>query len=303
MKQTTLGVSFSVKYANDLSINPKACLTATLLDLHVRRLRLMSYWDVHEPKQKTYNFTELDWQLELAKKYGATVSLAIGLRQPRWPESHWPHWATNMAEEEWQNALHDFIKTVINRYKKHPCLESWQLENEALLKTFGLYGNFDRKRLVSEYNLVRRLDRKHPIIMTTSDSWGIPFKKPHPDMYGISIYRRFYDRGEYRISRRPPFFYKLRGRLIRLVTGKQTFIHELQAEPWGPKATNEMKRVEQAITMNPTYLKETIAFAKKTNLSLIYLWGLEWWYWLKVTHQDSEIWDAAKSVFTVSSDQ
>src|SRR5690606_15604402 len=89
------GVSFSVPYAQYLGLDPKACFDAALNDLGFRRFRLMSYWNRLEPEKDTYDFRELDWQINMAEKYGAEVTLCLGLRQPRWPESHWPDWALN----------------------------------------------------------------------------------------------------------------------------------------------------------------------------------------------------------------
>src|SRR5690606_13866888 len=121
---------------------------------------------------------ELDWQISMAEANDAEVTLCLGLRQPRWPESHWPDWAKGLSDNEWQQALLDFIEALVERYKNRECIVSYQLENEAMLKRFGKNGNFDRKRLKREYRLVKRLDPTRPVIMTTSDSWGIPFFGP-----------------------------------------------------------------------------------------------------------------------------
>lgn len=291
MVDNQFGASFSVPYARYLGVDPRDCLIAALDDLSIKRLRLMSYWNLHEAQHGTYDFTELDWQFELAQQFGAKVSLAIGLRQPRWPESHWPGWAKKLPKDEWQQALLNYITAVIERYKDHSALESWQLENEAMLKNFGKDGDFDRKRHRAEFKLVKSLDSSHPVIMTTSDSWGIPWFGPKPDIYGFSIYRYFYDRGAYRHSSRPPLFYRVRAALIRLIKWRRVFIHELQAEPWGPKAIPGMTLEEQMVSMSLDHFKEAIAFATKTNLHPTYLWGLEWWYWLKIHHNKPDFWD------------
>ncbi len=295
------GVSFSLKYAEEMGISPEHCLEAALKDLKIKRLRLMSYWDLHEPKKQGYDFSGLDWQFELAKKYGARVTLSIGLRQPRWPENHWPAWTKEMPEKEWQAALLEFIQATVLKYRNHPALISWQLENEALLKTFGQNGDYSRERLNSEFKLVRKLDSKHPIIMTTSDSWGIPVFGPTPDIYGFSVYRYFYDRGRYRHSRRPALYYRIRALLILLIKRRSTFIHELQAEPWGPKATVNLSLEEQVKSMNIKRIKEAICYADKTKLYPIDVWGLEWWYWLKVKHNQSGIWELMKEVIADNS--
>lgn len=286
------GVSFSLKYAQEMGVDPKQCLESALKDLGFRHLRLMSYWDIHEPKPGHYDFTELDWQFALAKKYNAKVSLAIGLRQPRWPESHWPSWARELPEGEWHQALFNYLETILNRYKDHPALASWQLENEAMLKHFGEDGDFNRDRLRYEFALVKSLDEKHPVFMSLSDSWGLPWHAPWPDSFGISLYRHFFDRGKYRRSHRPPLFYRLRAGFVRAINGRRTFIHELQCEPWGPGATVHMSLKEQDKTMDVAKIKQAVEFAGKTKLMPAYLWGLEWWYWRKTVYNDKEMWQS-----------
>lgn len=292
------GVSFSAKYCRELSIDPQNCLEAALNDLGVKSLRLMSYWDEHEKSQGVYDFTELDWQMQLAEIHGAQVSLCLGLRQPRWPESHWPEWTRNLDESIWQPALLAFIEAIVLRYKDHPSIISWQLENEAMLKRFGERGNFDRKRLKSEFKLVKRLDKLHPVIMSTSDSWGVPFGGPRPDMYGFSVYRYFYDRGAYRHATRPPLFYAVRAVWIRIFKWRQVFIHELQMEPWGPGATADLPIDEQITAMSLDRIKEAVLFARSTGLLPADTWGLEWWYYLKTKHDIHDIWDYMKSVYS-----
>ena len=43
--------------------------------------------------------------------------------------------------------------------------------------------------------------------------------------------------------------------------------------------------------------QENIEFAKKTGLDKIYLWGAEWWYWLKEKQSEPKIWQGAKKLF------
>jgi len=291
------GVSFSVTYSQYLGLDPEECLEDILNDLGVRRLRLMSYWQLHEPEPGKYDFSELDWQVKLAEKYGAKVSLCLGLRQPRWPESHWPEWAAEIKDSDWQNYLLKYIEEVVNRYKTSKAVISYQLENEAMLKHFGLNGNFDRSRIKKELKLVKRLDPPRPVIMTMSDSWGLPWFGPKPDMFGLSIYRYFYDRGEHRHSSRKPLFYRIRALLIHIKTGRKAFIHELQCEPWGSKAIRDIEVEDQISIMGCQRVSEMVAFAKSTKLYPIDIWGVEWWYYLKTKHDKPEIWNQMKPVF------
>lgn len=293
------GVSFSIKYAQDLGLDPLECLEALLRDVGVRRLRLMSYWDLHESVQGKYDFKLLDQQLKLANQYGAQVSLCIGYRQPRYPETHQPPWALELMRKDkskWRATFFLYIETTIKRYRKNKTIVEWQLENEALNRNFGINGEFDRVRLRHEIDLIKSLDPSRPICMSTSNNFGLPIRRPWPDRFGFSIYRVQYNNG-YTLSKLPSMFYRIRAAVIFLTTGKQTFIHELQAEPWGPKANHELPIKEQFKSMNTVKFRQAIIFAEQTGLYPIDLWGGEWWYWLLKIHNNSELWDIAIEVF------
>ncbi len=292
------GASLSIKQCRNFSIDDTKVLHFAIKNLGISRFRLMSYWDEIEPVPGTYNFDYLDAQIRKIAKHGGTVSLCLGVRQPRWPESHWPNWTKKLTKTERNNALFRFIETTVRRYRKNVRIVSWQLENEALLKNFGEYGDFDRRRLRYEYDLVKQLDRSRPIIMTTSTSWGIPLRRPLPDIVGFSYYRITYDKGAYRKSIYQPWVFKLRALLIRLLWNRPCFIHELQAEPWGPKNIWEMDDSSQAKSMSIERLKQNILLSSKTNLYPIDLWGLEWWYWL---HKHKKT-DLAEAIRTILSD-
>ena len=125
-----LGVSFSTKYADELGIEWQDAYTA-LLDVGIDKFRLMSYWDIHEPKKDKYVFDTLDQQMDIAEDYGAKVTLALGQRQPRWPECHIPSWVKNRHQQ-----LLEYLEVVVKRYRNHPALDSFQLENEAANRLF-----------------------------------------------------------------------------------------------------------------------------------------------------------------------
>jgi hypothetical protein len=294
-----LGVSFSLHRCREFDLTPRTLLKAALEDLGFRRFRLMSYWNIHEPQPGQYDFSELDWQLDLIAQYGGEVTLCLGKRQPRWPECHMPEWAAALPAAEWYRALYDYIGTVVRRYREHPALISWQLENEALLKTFGYCPDKDysHRRLRQEAALVRRLDRTHPLVMTLSDSWGLPWRRPQPDVYAMSLYRNTINQqGRYTASQRSPGFYRSRALLIRLYTGRPTFIHELQAEPWLDRSITDIPIEQQLQRLDAAKLAENVQFARQTGLKPIDLWGLEWWYWLKVRHGNDSLWDTAQKL-------
>jgi len=295
---TEFGLTFSLHRANELGLNKKEVMSAALDDLGMRRFRLMSYWDIHEPSQGTYDFKELDWQLDMVAAAGGTVTLCLGARQPRWPEFHIPEWAQKLPAKEWHAALLTYIQKVVERYQSHPALASWQLENEALLKSFGdkTQGDFDRARLRRERNLVHQLDPNHPLIMTTSDSWGIPWRAPTPDQFAMSIYRVVLDKnGKVKYSHDSAFKYRIRRRLINILRWRDLFIHELQAEPWVNKAITEVPIQDQVAQMSPDQLAYNLRFAISTRMNPIDVWGVEWWYWAQQKGHP-EIWDTMRQL-------
>lgn len=274
------GVSFSVKQCRAFGVDPTKTLQ-WLLQQGWRRFRLMSYWNEHENVQGTYDFASLDAQLEQIGKAGGEVTLCLGARQPRWPENHWPEWAWQAARPERTAALLNYLETVVQRYKNTACIVSYQLENEALLHSFGRRPEVDRARLRAEYALVKRLDPSRPVIMTTSTSWGIPLRQPVPDTVGFSFYQVLYSssRHRYTTAFHNPVLDIARAGLIALVWHRPSFIHELQCEPWGPKAIWEMTTAEQDESMSPAHIARNLHLAQQTRLYPIDLWGGEWWYW------------------------
>jgi len=303
---TMVGVTFIPEYASYFGLDPKETFAAILSDLNVKQVRLTSYWDALEPQQGKYDFTQLDWQMQMAQDAGAKVSLSLGLRQPRWPECHMPGWAAklqgeNASSEQWKQPLLDFMKEVVNRYKNSSVLESYQLENEYFLKAFGQCTDFNRQRLVDEYNLVKGLDPYHTLVVSMSNNAiGTPVGEPKPDEFAISIYKRVWDKTitkryfEYPI---PAWYYAFRAGFVELTTGRNSFIHELQAEAWTPDpfgGTLTTPLVEQDKSMNPTILTNRIKYGEATGMKTVDLWGVEWWYWRKVKFNDSGLWDAAK---------
>jgi len=305
-KPLILGVSFIPAYAEYLGLDAKETMDALINDLGVRHFRLVSYWNQLEPVQGQYDFNLLDWQFEKAEAAGAKVTLSIGLRQPRWPECHMPEWAKELPSGReagtWQSALLTFIKQVVNRYKDSPALASYQLENEYFLRSFSQHcTDFDRQRLIDEYNLVKKLDPYHQIILSRSNNYGIPLGQPVPDLYGISVYRRVWDTKTNRYFQYPlpAWWYAAHAGIQKLLHGKDTILHELQAEAWPPNGQSipETTLGEQNKSINAKRLKHTFEFGRATGMREIYLWGAEYWYYRMVKLNEPSLWNVAKEEF------
>jgi len=303
-KPTNLGVTFVADYATYLGVDAHQTYTAILNELHVKHLRLVSYWSDIEPTQGQYNFSELDWEMQQAQAHGVKISLSIGLRQPRWPECHPPSWVdTTKPVQAWQPQLEQYITTVVNRYKRNPALQSYQLENEYYLSAFGQCNNFSRTRLSSELDLVHQLDPKHQVIMSRSDNYaGFSLRKPLPDVVGISVYRHVWATPLHRYATYPfpSWYYAFLAGAQQILTGKPSVIHELQAEPWPPNGQDITKTSlgEQNKTFDAQTLKSTVQFGKQTGIKDIDLWGAEYWYYRMVKLHDPSVWQTAESIFT-----
>ncbi len=297
----TVGVTFIPRYARYFGLNAEQTMQAMIDDLGIRQFRLVSYWDEHERENGVYDFTDLDWQFKKAEESGSKVSLALGLRQPRWPECHMPDWAEYLTVPEWTEELKEYIGVVIDRYKHSPALESYQLENEFFLKVFGICPDFSRDRLIAEYEFVKQRDPDHPVIISRSNNAvGFPIGKPQPDKFAVSIYKRVWDKN---ITKRyfeypfPAWFYGFLAGGGKILTGKDMIIHELQAEPWVPDgySLNTTTIEEQDKSMNAERLKDRFEYGRATGMKTMYLWGAEWWYWRKVGLNEPSVWETAKT--------
>lgn len=300
-----MGTTFISDYAAHFGLDPKETMEAILTDFEIDHLRLVSYWDRIEHTQGSYDFRELDWQFEKANKHGAKVSLAIGLRQPRWPECHMPKWAESQPKEVWSAQLKAFMSAVITRYKDNPALESYQLENEYFLKVFGICPDHSRDRLIDEYHFVKGLDPDHAVIVSRSNNAiGTPINEPTPDVYGVSVYKRVWVPivGRYVEYPFPAWFYAFLAGTEKIIKGRETMVHELQAEPWGPRGQGikDISLEEQDKSLSAERLHGRFEYGRATGMKHLDLWGAEYWYFRKVKLNEPSVWNAARDEFSLT---
>lgn len=297
------GVSFIPDYASSLGVDPKANMDA-LLDINVRHFRLTSYWSDMETQPGHYDFSQLDWEFQKAEAKHAKIILTVGLRQPRWPECHKPDWVdTTQPASKWQPQLESYMRAVIDRYKHSPSLEAYQLENEYFLKGFGECNNFDRQRLIDEYDLVKSTDPYHPVVIGRSNNAvGLPTGQPQPDEFSISVYKRVWDAAwthRYIEYPYPAWYYGFLAGLQKIVTGKNMMIGELQAEAWPAQGQPIQKTslAEQNKSLNAKRLEDRFSYGRATGMHQMYLWGAEYWYYRMVRLHDPSLWNVAKQEF------
>ncbi|MEI9913946.1 MAG: beta-galactosidase [Candidatus Saccharibacteria bacterium] len=294
-----LGVSFDPDYATSLGINPQQTMKA-LIDIGVKQFRLDSQWSDMEPSPGVYNFSTLDWEMQYAAQAHAKVILVLGLRQPRWPECYAPTWAQSEPQSVWQPQLENFMSKVVERYKNDPALESYQVENEYFLKGFGICTNYSRSRLVSEYDLVKRLDPNHTVIVGRSNNAiGFPVGQPTPDEFSISVYKRVWDAGvthRYLEYPYPAWYYAFVAGVQKIFFHRDMIIGELQAEAWPPNGQTipNTSLAEQNKSIDATRLTNRFKFGEATGMRDIVMWGAEYWYYRDVKLHDPSLWNVAK---------
>ncbi|PIR73834.1 MAG: hypothetical protein COU40_00325 [Candidatus Moranbacteria bacterium CG10_big_fil_rev_8_21_14_0_10_35_21] len=297
-KKFGLGVTFSSRYASDINLDWKETYLAILDDLKIKKIRLPVYWDIVEPSQGIYNFTDLDWQLQEARKREVEVIVAVGQKVPRWPECFTPEWAKNNNQMK-NEAILKFMEVVVDRYKNNSAVKYWQVENEPFLP-FGYCPDFDINNLDPEIATVRAKDPSRKIIVTDSGELSLWFRAAkRADIFGTTMYRTIWKKeiGYFKYPVGPRFF-KVKYLLNKYIArNENAIVIELQAEPWIAGATTDGQLEEQFKSMNLKQLKENVEYAKKVGFPEIYLWGVEWWYWLKTTQGHPELWDTAKEIF------
>lgn len=297
------GVNFSDKQARALSLDWKEVYTAMLKDLNVKKLRLPAYWDELEQTRGQYNWENLDWQINEAEKNNVELILVVGQRQPRWPECHLPGWTDNLTTADRQQALLNYIDQVINRYKLRANIRYWQVENEPFLRYFGHCPKFDKTFLDQEIAEVKKLDTR-PIIVTDSGELSIWVQAAkRADVFGSTLYLNTYTRVLKSYIRYPigPSFFRIKKNLANLFASPQDWIIiELQGEPWGKEAFQDLPQAERNLTMTPEKFKEMISFIQQTGFKTFYWWGVEYWYWEKTTLNNPFYWETAKQLFNGS---
>lgn len=295
------GVTFSQKYARDLGLDWEQVYLEIFDDLGVKKVRIPIYWDLVEVEKGNYDFGEVDWMLEQALEREVQVIPVIGMRVPRWPECHIPYWAVDLEKEKQQIRILKLIEEIVLRYKDNDSIEYWQVENEPFLFLFGECPWFDRSFIKKEVELVRNLDPETPILISESGEQSTWFQGAKiADVVGTSIYRQTWWHavgGGYIWVPIPPVHYYKKAKIIDRFFQTDVISTELQAEPWGPAPTFIISLEEQEKSMNFERFKENIEYAKRTGLSAHYLWGVEWWYWMKVEHGNDDYWEEAKKLF------
>jgi hypothetical protein len=290
------GVVFSQKHSQLLGLDWKENYLAILDDLKTKNLKIITHWDLIEPKENEFHFDDLDWQIKEAERRNAKIILVIGMKTGRWPECHIPKWLdgrSSMLEEE----VLEYLKALVERYKDSKAIWAWQVENEPFFP-FGECPKIRKDLVKKEIMLVKSLDSR-PIIFGDSGEFSFWIKAAKlGDIVSTTLHRKVYFKEIKKYITYPftPVYYWRKTKLIDFFFHKKVIIGELQAEPWCKNLLYNCEIDEQKITMDFEQFKKNIDFAKNTGIDTIYFWGVEWWYWMKKQGKP-EIWEEAKHYF------
>ena len=83
---------------------------------------------------------------------------------------------------------------------------------------------------------------------------------------------------------------------MRVFGSKQVLLIELSAEPWLVEPVADVSVETQLTRMDIDKFKEIIRYAARTNFDTKYLWGAEWWYYMKLRGHP-EFWEYAQRLF------
>ena len=293
------GVTFSRPYAEELGVEPDKTLTATLDELGVRHFRIPAYWNMIQPSKYHWDYTWLDQDLDAIAARRGKVTLAIGHKLPRWPECWTPTWARTYSQDEMEDAVKHYLNKIVTRYKDHPAIEAWQVENEPNFP-FGICPEIRKEFIDEEIAYVRKLDDTNKPIATTDSGeltlWGLGGKV---ERLGVSVYRVVKSPiGVFRYWFVPPQLYLRKGQATKLFYGTdQIYVSEFQMEPWVDTTIPNASLEEQFRTFDIRQMRKNIAYAKKMGLPRIDFWGVEWWYYMKEIHDKPEFWEESKNLF------
>ena len=295
------GMSFSDAYAESLGLDAREVYTAMLNELRPKYIRIAANWDEVEAVKGEYDFSTVDWKMDLAKEYGAKVLLVIGQKTPRWPECHIPAWYEYGTEESKARLL-DYVRATVERYKDHEALEVWQVENEPFIRfAFGSCEGYDTEAIYEEIDIVRELDANRDILVSDSGELGLWKKAGQAgDIFGVTVYRivRSPNGMIFTYDWLPAAFYRYKAKLLGIDMDR-FWVVELQGEPWFTDGNPQNTPVEeQEKTMNPKRLAKHIDYTERIGVERAYVWGVEWWYFMKEVYGDARYWELVRKTIS-----
>jgi hypothetical protein len=265
----------------------------------------------------------VDALLDVALEYGARVTVSVGMRAQRYPEFWFPTWLRESAalprggypedNELVRAALMPYLSATAAHIGGHPAVEAIQVENEPFVPSYA-YGTRWRIRpafLAEEIDVVRRADSgRHPLVVSHA-SWlrrdgAWRWIVDHADVVAQSVYTKR-QRGPwtwlylfpYRLGPLTPDLPAQAAAAAR--EGKQLWIGELQAEPYeAPSVDVRRLTTAEAESFSEGWLRANAQLAARSGATRVYVWGVEWWAYLRERRGEPGLWEAGRTLFGAS---
>lgn len=289
-------LTYSTAHARYLGFDAVDLYKQIINDYHPKHVRLQASWDDIEKHPGQFDWSELDQIMQLTKDGGATVTMAIGRKLPRWPECHDPAWVKGLNSWEVQDYQFKMITAVVEHFKDNKIITRWQLENEPMFM-FGDCPEPNWHLLKEERDWLKKLDSSRPILMTDSGELSPWFETANlADIQGVTMYRVTWNEVTgfftYPI---PAWFYRVKAALVSPLVDK-VVVSELQLEPWAPYGLVNLSLSDSYKSLNHDRFSKNLEYFKKTGLSECFVWGAEWWYYAKQMGDDW-YWQQGKEIF------
>ena len=297
-KEDFWGLTYSPKFARDLGLDSQELYLAVIDDLGAKNIRIPIYWDQVEMSEGQFDFSQYDYIFDEGAKRDVKFIANIGWRLPRWPECHNPNWIDKNDSEKIESRIIFLLKQIVTRYQNRPEIVAWQIENEPLFDWFGECPKGNKEFLEKEVALVKNLDDSRPILISASgelSTWRQGAKMA--DILGTTMYRVVWNPW-FRYVRYPiPDWYYQVKLYFNGLRRDEAIISELQAEPWVPNGTlADLEFDEYYKSFSLDQFKANLQFAINVDFKQTYLWGVEWWYYMKVVNNHPEFWSEIKNL-------
>jgi hypothetical protein len=285
----TLGVSFSPLRAASAGLDWRQALR-DLLRLDLDPIRLSANWEQIDRD----GYGDLDWQVAEVSRAGRSTVLTVGMKAIGWPEFYIPARFTppvprggevGQANPELAFAVIDFVTATLERYRGQPRVLAWQVENEPLNHSGPNRWWIGPELLRREIAAVRHADPDRPLLLTAFahfnwllDLFSNPSRQgigrlldllPERSALGLDAYLRIGQRllwwdWVWKADRR---WASEAGRWLRRAerSGREGWIAEAQAEPWGPRS------------FRPADIRTVVEGVRKAGYETVLLWGAEHW--------------------------
>ncbi len=286
------GVSFAPSQCRFFELDPELVLTK-LLAAGFRLFRISCNWNQIEKRPGEYDFSEIEWQLNMIASEGGKAIVTVGMKAQRYPEYYIPSFYKDGFDqaEAFIRSLDAFLTATMKRLMTQQCIIAWQVENEPLDPSGPKQQSISPELLQREVKLVRSIDNSHRQIMVnlwgnsiaTRDSWRNLLEMSGIDQIGLDIYPRVWRSnklarfflGSYAAPEfSPEQFARLTAQAQQ--AGKQLFLAELQAEPW---EQGDYRQLAKTPSMDFDQILENVQSYSLPSYNYILLWGAEYWVW------------------------